>query len=478
MVIKKNKTLKNLSWYFGGTIVTAILGLVNTPFLTRILDPVIYAQYGMVINLITVLSTFVYLGQDEALMRFYHVRKESYRSFLFRCIKFPILLCLVISAILLEPSKTILKFVFGDSISLAACILLCLYLFVMVIQRFLMVTARIEERAANFSIANITTKAGFLIAIVAFYYSSRYISLSVTIICLLIGLTVALFINLLSIRKVNQSGNANGYDVTTKEMMKYGIPLAISTTMSFSIPLLEKIVVRQYTSWEVLAVYTAASIFITVMNMIGMTVGNIWTPYVFKNYEKEEEFKNIFHNLGLLLTFFIVIIIAGTILTRKWLVMVLAKSYYDVYYIAPAIVCGSCFDILSTVYSVGTQIKNKTINRTIIPVIRVCISMLILFVGLPRLGLLATGLSYLISIGISRFIEIRMGLSCYNTGKSTVKSTFMMLFASAIAGVSLFFEGILFDISIASILVVLCLAVSYKEIFYSIRWLLGRSKGG
>ena len=103
MGIKKNKTLKNLSWYFGGTIVTAILGLINTPFLTRVLEPVIYAQYGMVINFTTVLSTFIYLGQDEALMRFYHVRKESYRSFLFRSIKFPILMCLIISLALLEP---------------------------------------------------------------------------------------------------------------------------------------------------------------------------------------------------------------------------------------------------------------------------------------------------------------------------------------------------------------------------------------
>ena len=285
MGIKKNRTLKNLSWYFGGTIVTAILGLINTPFLTRILDPVIYAQYGMVINFTTVLSTFIYLGQDEALMRFYHLRKESYSRFLFRCIKLPIILCFVISAILLEPSKTILKFVFGESISLTACILLCLYLFAMVIQRFLMVTARIEEKAFNFSIANITTKAGFLISIVVFYFAFKNISLTVTIICLLLGLTAALLINILSFGKVNRSGNMNGNDITTKEMMKYGIPLALTTTMSFSIPLLEKIVVRQYTSWEMLAVYTAASIFITVMNMIGVTVGNIWTPYVFKNYE-------------------------------------------------------------------------------------------------------------------------------------------------------------------------------------------------
>ena len=72
------KQIKNVSWYFIGTLATAVLGLISTPFLTRTLSQEVYAQYGLVMSFITALASFIYLGQDDAFMRFYHVRKSGF----------------------------------------------------------------------------------------------------------------------------------------------------------------------------------------------------------------------------------------------------------------------------------------------------------------------------------------------------------------------------------------------------------------
>ena len=111
------KMLSNTAWYFGGTIISAVLGVISSPILTHVLSTEVYAQYGMVTSFTTLVATFVYLGQDEAFMRYFDRRKEPFWPFFWRCIKLPLMLCGVILFLLLEPKHIILSWVFASDIS-------------------------------------------------------------------------------------------------------------------------------------------------------------------------------------------------------------------------------------------------------------------------------------------------------------------------------------------------------------------------
>lgn len=466
----KKKQLKNVIYYFGGTLISALLGMISTPLLTRILDKEVYAQYGMVMTFTTALSTFLYLGQDEAFMRNFASRKEGYWKYLFRCMRFPLILCFVTCLLLLEPSRKIVTVVLGDGISTMACLILCLYLFVLVIQRFLMLTARMEERAVNYSISNIATKGVFLVAVTLLFYWVSNISLDWIIVALTCGVFVALLINICVVVGAQHTENSKGIEVSSREMLKYGLPLALTISMGFSIPLVEKLVIRQATSWDVLAVYTAASIFITVMNMVKTTVSNIWTPYAYREYQNENKFKDAFCKIGISMTFFMVCILAGTILTRRWLVLILDKGYIDAMIIAPAIVCGSCFDVLSTVYSIGIYIKKKTINQIIVPIVRIFVSLPILLIGLPLWGLQATGIAYLLSIAFSKTIEIKMSLHFYGTGRKNYKLFSLMTMCITVSLISLFFTSLLFDVVVSLGILLLGVVVVKDELVQAVKW--------
>ncbi len=466
----KKKQFKNVIYYFGGTLVSALLGMISTPLLTRILDKEVYAQYGMVITFTTALSTFLYLGQDEAFIRYFASRKEGYWKYLFRCMIYPLILCFVTCLLLLEPSRKIVTAVLGEGISTKACWVLCLYLFVLVVQRFLMVTARMEECAVNYSISNIATKGVFLVAIIVLYCLVSNISLDWTIVALACGVFVALLINICVVVRMQHSENPRGIDVSSKEMLKYGLPLALTISMGFSIPLVEKLVIRETTSWDVLAVYTAASIFITVMNMVKTTVSNIWTPYTYREYQNEKKFKDVFFNIGISMTFFVVCILAGTILTRRWLVLILDRDYANAMIIAPAIVCGSCFDVLSTVYSIGIYIKKKTINRILVPIVRILISLPILLIGLPVWGLQATGIAYLLSIAISRTIEIKMALHYYGTGRKNYKLFLLMTICIGASLMSLFFTSLFFDVAVSLGIMLVGIVMVKNELIQAVKW--------
>ena len=467
----KGKQFKNIAYYFGGTLLSALLGMISTPLLTRILSKEVYAQYGMVMTFTTALSTFLYLGQDEAFMRYFNSRKEGYWKFLARCLRYPLILCLITGLLLLEPSRAIVLVVFGERIADSACVLLCIYLLVLVIQRFLMLTARMEERAANYSLSNIMTKGLFLVVVWLLYIRISNVTLNGIILALTSGVLAAMIINIFVVIGVEHRANPCGVTISSKEMLKYGFPLALTTTMGFSIPFIEKIVIRESTNWNLLAIYTAASVFVTVMNMVKVTVSNIWTPYAYKAYQNESEFKKAFFYIGISLTFFVICILSGTILTRRWLVLILNRDYFDVMIIAPAMVCGACFDVLSTVYSIGIYIKKKTLNRTIVPIIRILISLPILAIGLPNLGLKATGLAYLLSIAVSRTVEIRMALHYYGTGRSNYKLIALMGMGIAISILSLFFTSLRFDIFASGMTLLISMLLVKNEIVQAIKWI-------
>lgn len=474
-VNRVHRVLRNTSWYFGGTAVSALLGFINTPLLTRILEPKVYAQYGILITFTTALTTFIYLGQDEAFMRFFDKRKLSFRSYFWHCIRVPLFLCALVVAVLLEPSHLFLNWFFGPELSFT-CILICFYITIIVFQRFLMLTARMEERAANYAISNVVSKACFMVGTVVLYCLIRSISFGQIIVCLLFGVVVALAVNLTVVINVSHGVNCAGNGVSSKELLQFGLPFAFSSTLFLSTPLIEKLIVRFQTSWDILAIYTSAAIFVTVMNLVKTTVNSIWVPYVYKNYQDEEHFKMIFYNVGIFLIAFCLSVVAVTILMRRWLVLVFDSRYYESMLIAPAMVCGACFDLLSGFYSIGINITMKTKYHIVVPIVQLIISSSLLFAFLSLIGLRATGISYLLSVSISRMFQMLIALRYYNTGKANTKMIVMFLVGVSVALSAVFFDSMMFDVISCGCLMLFVVLLSHKELSVIARFVFGNRK--
>lgn len=467
------KMLGNTMWYFGGTIATALLGLISSPVLTRVLSTEVYAQYGMVTTFTTLLATFVYLGQDEAFMRYFDRRSDSYGHFLWRCIRIPLALCFALLFVLLEPSHKLINWVFDSNIASAAAVLLFLYIVFIVVQRFLMMTARMEERAANYSISNIVTKVLFIVSIFMFLALDVQIGLSEIIISLIIGVACALAINILVVVNVDHSKRQNAETVSSKELVVFGLPFAVSSTMFFAVPMIEKIIIKSATDWTVLAIYTSAAIFVTVMNLIKTTVNSIWVPYVYKKYTDKKAFQNVFHNIGIALSWFCLCVLGFVICFRRWLVLVFDSAYFDSNLIAPALVCGACFDLLTVIYSVGINIRKKTAFHIIIPIMQLSISVIALCALLPKFGLRATGISYLLSIAISRITQMAIALHYYNTGSGYLKLVIMMGLYIGVGILTCFYNSLVFDVLCAISLVLIGTATAKDELQNVLKWILG-----
>ena len=104
------------------------------------------------------------MGLDQALVRYYYERKDMdyKRALLFRCIKLPVLISILVSIVIIILSAcSVVKFEFNSLIM----IMLCIYTAVQLIYRFSLLIVRLEYKSKVYSSLTILRKATYVFII-------------------------------------------------------------------------------------------------------------------------------------------------------------------------------------------------------------------------------------------------------------------------------------------------------------------------
>ncbi len=471
-----NKTVKNSAIYLCGTIIMGVLGFVNTMLLTRVLSTQVYAMYGLLTTFVTAAVMFICFGFDSAYMRFYYNHGFTQKKYMFKSIKIPIIIFLLFVVIMLEPNHYLVNYVFENNISSVTIIILIMYVLLDVLHRFGQLTARMEERAFNYITSSMLSKSGFIVIVLIIYFIFKEVTFNWVVISFMTGCCAAFTINMMVFTKVANNKSHSETSVTTKEMFNYGYPFMINSVLVLIIPITEKLIIRDLAGWEVLGIFTAASVFQTLITRLTTTLENIWNPIVYKNCENPKVFRPILHTFGLASSTLVTTGIAAIILLRRWLVVLLDGKYHSVYVVIPAILFASCFNIITVIYGVGINIKKKTIHFVIAPIIQFIISIILCFTLIPKLGLVGVALASLISILSSRLYRIIVGLTLYSSGKSEIKSILLCIVCAFTAIASMFFTSLISDMTLSVGLIILMIIVMNKELIPVIKTIISLIK--
>lgn len=442
----------------------ALLGFASTMILTRILSQQVYAMYGLFASFHTAITMFVSFGYDSSYMRFYYTHPYTPKKYLMVCLRIPLIIFAGVALLMLEPGQHIVTYIFGEPLPYLILLGMIVYFFFSVVFRFSHLTARMEGYAGNYTLSNIVGKSSFLIVLLLIFFMTKNVSFDWVVFSFLITTVCGLFINAYVLGKISSSKNEFGEPITNKNLLKYGFPLMLNNVLVLAIPVIEKLIIRDLAGWDVLSIYTAASVFQTVVLLLVNTISNIWSPLVFKHCEDEKKFKPIIHTFGLLSTIVLTVGTAFCILLRRWLVLILDKNYYSVYTIAPTIFLAACFNILFVIYSVGINIKKKNIYLVFAPILQLVISIILCFLLIPHMGLVGVGLSVLISVGTNRLYSIIVGLKLYGTEQKETKVVLLIVLSIATSVISLFKTTLISDILLFFALIFGVLLVINKEL--------------
>lgn len=450
--------------YFMGTVVMGVFGFINTMLLTRVLSERAYAMYGLLSNFATTIAMFLAFGYDAAYTRFYYIHDRPQKSFLVKTMTIPCGLFVLTAVLLAEPHQFVLSYIFGDRFSGGLLVALLAYILFSAAHRFTQLTARMEGRAFNYVLSNFVGRFGFLIIIFFIFLLWKEVGFNWVLWSALIGSVLATCINLSIFRKLGSKSNEKGTLVTHRDMLSYGVPVMLNNLLILVMPLIEKLIIRDKAGWHVLSIYTAAAVFQTVVMLLVNTIDNIWNPLVFKHCDNPRKLKPIMHSFGMMVSAIVVVGFALCVLLRRWLVLVLDQSYYEVYIIAPAICFSTCFRLVSMIYSAGINISKKTIHFVIEPIVQIVFSLALCFLLLKDYGLIGVGVAVTASVLISRLYRMVVGLRLYDSGVSECKMWILMGLCTIVAFASLFFTSFIADLVMFAVLIAAMLLILNKDL--------------
>ncbi|WP_170272234.1 oligosaccharide flippase family protein, partial [Clostridium tarantellae] len=108
------KLIKKFLEFAIGNIVVLILGLVSSPLITRLINPIEMGKIGIINTLVNLLILIALIGLDQAYIRYYYDELKENRTQLLKiCIKTPFIISMILSIFIIIFYKLISNYIIG-----------------------------------------------------------------------------------------------------------------------------------------------------------------------------------------------------------------------------------------------------------------------------------------------------------------------------------------------------------------------------
>ena len=357
----------------------------------------------------TILGMIVYLGMDQAYIKFFNSVEEK-DSLLVNAIIPPIGLVILISIIVIGFNKTISLWLFDTQEELLCVLCLVIYLPFCVIERFGTITLRVKEKGLQYSVFSVIVKAFTLAFSVLFLIFIGRDFRSIIYATVAAQITGSSIIGIYTFRKLEI--NRIKFDKSIiGQMLRFGVPLIPATIVGCVLNSMDKIMIRNICDYEQLGLYSAALKIVAILMILQSCFSNFWTPVAFR-WDKEKRSVKLFDFVGSLLAFVLVSVFIVIMIFKNIIIGILSPEYSASVYIVPFLVLYPIMYTLSEVTVVGVYFTGKSTFTIIVALVSCAFNLVLNSVLIPRWGAvgasIATGLSYIVFFWIRTMISWRI----------------------------------------------------------------------
>lgn len=356
---KKTGVLASFLQFFYGNFVVLLLGFISLPLITRVLSTEEFGRTNLYSSVVSIIYIFAILGLDQAYIRFFYKDGVDKRKLFKQCLMPPLVLIVVLAGI---------YFIFADFFNLLLferkgmdiALLVVGYTLTSVFERFLFLNIRMEQKGKLYSNLNILSKIlyiSFILIFVKIYGDDFRVGLYALTLPLIIvtgGLMVRFLLQGRRWERVE-------HKVTTKELLKYGVPFVPMLLMEWLLSSMDKWSIRIFNDFAEIGIYSAAMQIMTILLTFKITYVAFWSPIAMEKYEKEAEevvkpfFADMFQKvqfLGLLAAF-------GLTMCRQIIVLILGQNYREAVKVIPFLCLMPVLSILFEMTGQGVKFKGK-----------------------------------------------------------------------------------------------------------------------
>lgn len=393
---KKDNFFSSLLKFAVGPLGAALISFITVPVTTWLVDPEQFGLTTMFTLLQTLITSFIYLGLDQAYVREYNNKKYSKSKLLLNSSLLPLLISGVAIVILILFMEPISIYLFSEvNYVLMNCLIV--WLPFIVIERFLLLNIRMQEKGMQYSLYNILTRIFIMILTIGLllYYQRTYTSI---VLGTMLSQIISCIILMIMSRNQFDFKNDNIDLALIKNMLKFGLPILPSVIIVWVLNSSDRLVLNQYSTINEIGIYFAAMKLVTALNMIQSIFATFWVPMAYRWHEEnveKEQFEKVSYGLGI----FMGMIFIGVLLCKKIMIMILSPEYSEAQYILPFLLFSPIMYTMSETTTLGIAFSRKTHFNIWVSLIAAVANLSINFALVPYIGgvgaAMGTGIAYI-----------------------------------------------------------------------------------
>lgn len=423
--------LKKLLQFSIGSFAAAAVAFFTTPIVTYFVIPEYFGIATLFSTIVTFLFPIINFGTDQAFMRFFYEKEGEERyallwSCLFPCCCIFIFLCTV----LLFFSHRVSLYFFNKDIPYLV-VLLCIDLFFRLIQRYAILTIRMQQKALLFSLLNffhsIINTATIIIYSLCFEKSYLAIIYGGIVANLMLSV-IAIFIeHKFWFLKFKIAG------VDIKNVLFYSMPLVAAHFLSTLFDGIDKYCLKQFSTFYELGLYSVSFKVIAALRLIQSGFSMYWTPAAFEYYEKHKEDTSLYETVFENLLFFLMLAALLLIIFKDIIVLILSSQYSASAHIMPFLVFLPVMYTITEVSNLGIYFKKKMMYETYTFVVLDLIAIGLNYIFLRKFGAkgaaMVLSLVYLCYFYMRTFFSIKLYPMKFKLAKASIYFLILWLVA-------------------------------------------------
>lgn len=420
---------------FMGMGVNVVLGIITTPIITRLVDPIAYGNLALFTLFGNVFMLVGMLGHDQSYARFYYINEEeNYKKYILRATsKIPILVSIVAASIIF------LYYVFVDRMKTAVFPIFSIYLIVLTIGVFSNFTIRLRLRTTLYSLIINIQKILYVGFIVVAVFFTKFDHLSILAAATVVSQAVICLIGILAEKdlwsfKREPLRLREHYSsiVSSKEIAIYGIPFVFANLCNWIFTGADKVMIRIFSTGTELGIYASAVSVVGIFSIVTTTFNTIWGPLAVEEYEKKNEDRTFFVKMSDYVCILMFVMGSCVVLGKDIIVYLLGKEYRDAVFLIPFLTLHPIMYTLSESTVYGINFAKKTKYHIVVTFACCILNIILNLLFIPILGSLgaavSTGISYTLFFVMRTIFSVRCFRVDYNIKKFILMTILYYIF--------------------------------------------------
>lgn len=427
--------LKRLTGFSMGTILGALISLIQVPVLSYFISPAEYGRAGLFRSLIVQIPLIIYFGLDQAYSREYH-NFDNKRYLMQQSMILPTFIAVLASILFVFFDESLSQWIFQSPDYAYIIWISCIWIIITIIERFILLSIRMEEKARMYSFYTLMIKV-FNFATAMFLILIGMRNFTVIVYSMLFGQILANVIIIFNNKEYLHIQSFTVNHKLIKDLFKFGFPQMVATSLISSLYTISNIFLNNYSTSDELGIFNITLTIVSLIGILRTAFNSFWLPTAYR-WESENKdikhYKFISDSALLVLTIFFYLLL----IFKPVILLFIGSGYANAQYIIGIMSLPPLLSVLSEITTLGILFSKKTYYNIFIAIITFSVNVIFNLFLTPHLGFRGAAIASLFAyltfyLGRTYFSKYT---GFYFSQKKSLISIFLMILAALVNSIN------------------------------------------